>query len=353
MEGFVDDMDERQISAVEPRQVVGLTESDEGLFGKVDRNQNVVLRLGHTNFYLVSKNNGNPQMSKIPESELILNSDGSVYHLNLHPEEIADTVINVGDPDRVGMVSKFFDSIEIRKQKREFVTHTGTYKSKRITVLSTGIGTDNIDIVYNELDALVNIDLRKREIQQQLKSLNLIRIGTSGSLQKEIPVDGFVFSRFGLGLDGLLNFYRLKNDQEEQQIVEAFRHHYPNEGILPQSYLARCSNKLEMALSEGMFKGITASCSGFYAPQGRVLRYELARPNFIETLHSFRLGEHRITNFEMETGAMYGLARILGHHCCSINAIVANRITNEHTHKGDETMNRLIETVLDRIAAGL
>lgn len=292
-------------------------------------------------------------MSKIPESELLLNADGSVYHLNLLPEEIADTIINVGDPDRVAMVSRFFQNIEVRKQKREFITHTGTYKGKRITVLSTGIGTDNIDIVYNELDALVNIDLKERVIKEKLKSLNLIRIGTSGSLQREIPVDGFVFSLFGLGLDGLLNFYRLTNDPEEDEIIQAFRRHYPNEGILPQSYLARCSPKLEHALSSGMFKGITASCSGFYAPQGRVLRYELARPDFIQTLHRFHFGEHRVTNFEMETGAMYGLARILGHHCCSINAIVANRITNEHTHRGEDTMNRLIETVLDRIAANL
>ncbi len=289
-------------------------------------------------------------MSQIPESELILNSDNSVYHLNLLPHEIADTIINVGDPDRVAMVSKFFSSIEVRKQKREFVTHTGTYKGKRITVLSTGIGTDNIDIVYNELDALVNIDLAKRVIKPELKSLNLIRIGTSGSLQEDIPVDGFVFSQFGMGLDGLLNFYKLKNDDEETEIVQAFRKHYPNEGILPQSYISRCSGKLEAALGEGMFKGITASCSGFYAPQGRVLRYELARQDFISTLHSFKFKSQRITNFEMETGAMYGLAKILGHHCCSINAIVANRINNKHTHKGDETMNALIETVLDRIA---
>jgi uridine phosphorylase len=289
-------------------------------------------------------------MNKIPESELILNSDNSVYHLNLLPHEIADTIINVGDPDRVAMVSNFFQSIEVRKQKREFVTHTGVYKGKRITVLSTGIGTDNIDIVYNELDALVNIDLEKRTIKEKLSSLNLIRIGTSGSLQKDIPVDSFVFSQFGLGLDGLLNFYKLPNDAEEKSIVDAFRNHYPNEGILSLPYLARCSSKLEDKLSTGMFKGITASCSGFYAPQGRVLRYELARPNFIETLHSFNFGPSRITNFEMETGAMYGLAKILGHHCCSINAIVANRITNEHTHKGEETMNRMIEMVLDRIA---
>jgi len=289
-------------------------------------------------------------MSKIPESELILNEDNSVYHLNLHPHEIADTIINVGDPDRVAMVSGFFDKIEIRKQKREFVTHTGLYKGRRITVISTGIGTDNIDIVYNELDALVNIDLKQRVIKDQLSSLNLIRIGTSGSLQEDIPVDGFVFSRFGLGLDGLLNFYKLQNDAEEESIVSSFRHHYPTQGILPQSYLARCSAKLENALSKDMFKGITASCSGFYAPQGRVLRYELARKDFISTLHSFKSGEHRITNFEMETGAMYGLAKILGHHCCSINAIVANRINNQHTHKGEETMKNLIQTVLDRIA---
>ena len=290
-------------------------------------------------------------MSKIPESELILNSDNSVYHLNLLPHDISDTVINVGDPDRVKMVSAFFDSIEVKKQKREFVTHTGIYKGKRITVLSTGIGTDNIDIVYNELDSLVNIDLEKREIKNTLKSLNLIRIGTSGSLQSDIPVDGFVFSQYGLGLDGLLNYYKLVNDKDEDEIINAFRKHYPNEGILSLPYISKCSSKLENALGEGMFKGITASCCGFYAPQGRVLRYELARQNFIPSLNSFRLKNNRITNFEMETGAMYGLAKILGHHCCSINAIVANRITNEHTHKSEETMNKLIQLVLDRIAA--
>ena len=289
-------------------------------------------------------------MNKIAPSELILNDDNSVYHLNLQPEDIAETVINVGDPDRVGMVSSYFDNVELKKQKREFVTHTGTYKGKRITVLSTGIGTDNIDIVYNELDALVNIDLKNRVIKDKLKSINLIRIGTSGSLQAEIPVDGFVFSKFGLGLDGLLNFYKHTNTEEEKKIVEAFRKHYLGHGILPQAYLVKSSGKLESALSEGMFKGITASCSGFYAPQGRVLRYELGFPEVIDRLTSFHFDNQFITNFEMETGAMYGLAKILGHQCCSINAIVANRITKEHTHKGEETMMRLIETVLDRIA---
>lgn len=292
-------------------------------------------------------------MNQIPESELILNPDGSVYHLNLLPEDISDVVINVGDPDRVSKVSAFFDSIEVKKQKREFVTHTGHYKGRRISVISTGIGTDNIDIVYNELDALVNIDLKTRTVKPNLTALNLIRIGTSGALQPEIPVDSFVFSTFGLGLDGLLNFYQYTNTPEEQAIIEGFRKHYPNNCKLPESYLTRSSLKLEKALSEGMFKGITASCSGFYAPQGRVLRYQLARTDMIEKLNSFRHGEHKVTNFEMETGAMYGLAKLLGHHCCAVNLIVANRIAQEFSKKYEERMHQLIQTVLDRISAQL
>ncbi len=289
----------------------------------------------------------------IPESELILNADGSVYHLNLLPEDISDIVINVGDPDRVSKVSSFFDKIEIKKQKREFVTHTGYYKGRRITVLSTGIGTDNIDIVYNELDALVNIDLQKRTIKEKLSSLHLIRIGTSGALQPDIPVDSFVFSTFGLGLDGLLNFYKMQNTDEEKAIVESFRMHYPNNCTLPQSYISRCSPKMESILSDGMHKGITASCSGFYAPQGRVLRYELARTDMIEKLNSFKYATHRVTNFEMETGAMYGLAKVLGHHCCAVNVIVANRIAGKFSKKYEESMHNLIETVLNRLAKNL
>lgn len=289
-------------------------------------------------------------MSQIPESELILNKDGSVYHLNLLPEDLAPVVINVGDPDRVAMVSSYFDQMEVKKQKREFVTHTGLYKGKRISVISTGIGTDNIDIVYNELDALVNIDLPTRTIKNELTSLHLVRIGTSGSLQTDIPVDHFVCSTFGLGLDGLLNFYKLENTPEEGEIVNAFRSHYPNYGILPLPYLAKASSKLVDLLSPGMFKGITASCSGFYAPQMRQLRLEPSRMDMIDKLHSFSFGEHRITNFEMETGAMYGLARLMGHHCCAVNVIVANRIAHQYSKDAESAMHRLIRIVLDRLS---
>lgn len=289
-------------------------------------------------------------MKQIAESELILNNDGSPYHINLLPEDIANTIINVGDPDRVLMVSSFFDKIEVKKQKREFVTHTGIYKGKRLTVISTGIGTDNIDIVYNELDALVNIDLKTRSIKPTHTTLNLIRIGTSGSLQAEIPSDAFVLSTYGLGLDGLMNYYECEYNREEEEMMDEFGKHYPTFGLLPKANIIKGSQKLTDKLGEGMFKGITASCAGFYAPQGRVLRYNLKRTDMIEKLHSFKHNNLKITNFEMETGAMYGLARVLGHECCSVNAIVANRINLTHTSKAHETMLQLIETVLDRIA---
>jgi uridine phosphorylase len=289
-------------------------------------------------------------MSKIAESELILNKDGSVYHLNLLPEDISDIVINVGDPDRVSMVSDYFDTVEVKKQKREFVTHTGTYKGRRISVLSTGIGTDNIDIVYNELDALVNIDLHTREIKSQLTPLKLVRIGTSGSLQADIPVDSFVCSSYGLGLDGLLNFYELQNEGLEKEIIDAFRTHLPNKGIFPESYLAKSSDMMLDLLSPGMHTGITASCSGFYAPQVRQLRLKPSRYDLIEKLTSFDYQGHKVTNFEMETGAMFGLAKLLGHHCSAVNVIVANRITQEFSKKYEETMHSLIQLTLDRLS---
>ncbi|MGI8893249.1 MAG: nucleoside phosphorylase, partial [Bacteroidia bacterium] len=290
-------------------------------------------------------------MKQIPESELIINKDGSLYHINLLPEDISDTIITVGDPDRVAVVSKHFDKIEIKKAKREFITHTGYFNGQRIAVISTGIGTDNIDIVYNELDALANIDLKTRYIKEKHTVLNFIRLGTSGALQYDIPIDSFVFSQFGLGLDGLMNFYKWENTDTEKEIIDSFRLHYPTYGILPQSYLASCSPILEKKLSEGMFKGITASCSGFYAPQGRVLRFELAREDMLEKLNSFRHNDLRITNFEMETGAIYGLGSVLGHECCSVNAIVANRIRHEYSIKAHETVDKLTQVVLERLTS--
>ncbi|MFM7176238.1 MAG: nucleoside phosphorylase [Bacteroidota bacterium] len=289
-------------------------------------------------------------MKQIPESELILNPDGSVYHLNLHPEELANTVINVGDPDRVAKVSAFFDTIEVRKQKREFVTHTGTYRGKRMTVLSTGIGTDNIDIVYNELDSLVNIDLKARVIKEEKTSLRLVRIGTSGSLQGDIPPDAFVCSRYGLGLDGLLNFYHQQNTDEEKHLLDAFDKHFPNEGRFPASYIYKSDDELFNALSPDMHTGITASCSGFYGPQGRVLRLQPYRHDIIERLSSFEHNGVRLTNFEMETGAMFGLARLLGHRSCAVNVIVANRIANKFSHDAEASMEKLIQITLDKLS---
>lgn len=290
-------------------------------------------------------------MKQIPESELILNPDGSVYHLNLHPEELANTVINVGDPDRVAKVSSFFDTIEVRKQKREFVTHTGTYRGKRMTVLSTGIGTDNIDIVYNELDSLVNIDLKKRVIKDEKTSLRLVRIGTSGSLQGDIPADAFVCSRYGLGLDGLLNFYHQQNTEEEKQLLAAFDTHFPNEGRFPANYIYRSDDDLFNALSPGMHSGITASCSGFYGPQGRMLRLQPYRHDIIERLSAFEYKGVRLTNFEMETGAMFGLARLLGHRVCAVNVIVANRIANKFSQDAEASMEKLIQITLDKLSS--
>jgi uridine phosphorylase len=257
----------------------------------------------------------------------------------------------VGDPGRVATVSKFFDTIEVRKQKREFITHTGTYKGKRITVLSTGIGTDNIDIAFNELDALVNIDLKNRRIKDEMTSLKIIRLGTSGALHADLPPDSFVISQFGLGFDGLMNFYKLTPNAEEARVLSAFNKQFGTAETIAKLYLFGTSTALVELLGKDMFKGITATCSGFYAPQGRVLRYELAYPELIDKISAFRDGDLRVTNFEMETSAMCGLARLLGHETCSVNAIVANRITGEFTNKAEETMDRMILTVLERLTA--
>jgi uridine phosphorylase len=281
-------------------------------------------------------------MSKIAESELIINPRGAIYHLDLRPEEIADTVITVGDPDRVKEVSKHFDSVEVKRQHREFITHTGYVGKKRLTVLSSGIGPDNIDIVINELDALANIDFATREIKTQLRPLNIIRIGTSGSLQADIPVDHFVASTHGLGIDNLLNFYRHEQNEEENQLLHSFITHTQIHGQIGNPYITSGAGSLIKHFVKDFHQGITVTCPGFYGPQGRILRLGIRNPELINRLTDFRFGQHRITNFEMETSAIYGLGKLLGHNCLAINAIVANRVKKEFSKDGKAAVENLI-----------
>ncbi|MFC0772942.1 nucleoside phosphorylase [Terrimonas alba] len=281
-------------------------------------------------------------MSRIAESELIINPRGAVYHLDLRPEEIAGTVVTVGDPDRVREVSKHFDSVEVIRQHREFISHTGYVGKKRLTVLSSGIGPDNIDIVINELDALVNIDFETRQIKNQLTPLNIIRIGTSGSLQADIPVDSFVAATHGLGVDNLLNFYRHEQNDEEQQLLQSFVTHTQLHGQMSYPYISHAAASLIKHFVKDFHQGITVTCPGFYGPQGRILRLGIRNPNLINRLTDFRFGQHRITNFEMETSAIYGLGKLLGHNCLAINAIVANRIKQEFSKDGKAAVEKLI-----------
>jgi len=282
-------------------------------------------------------------MSRIAESELIINDRGAVYHIDLRPDELGDTVITVGDPDRVKEVSKYFDKIEVKRQHREFISHTGYINKKRITVLSSGIGPDNIDIVINELDALVNIDFETREIKKQLKPLNIIRIGTSGSLQSDIPVDSFVASTHGLGIDNLLNFYRYEQNDEEQQLIHSFVTHTQIHGQIGHPYITSGAGSLIKHFVKDFHHGITVTCPGFYGPQGRILRLGIRNPDLINRLTDFRFGQHRITNFEMETSAIYGLGKLLGHNCLAVNAIVANRIKKEFSKDGKAAVENLIK----------
>ncbi len=289
-------------------------------------------------------------MQRIAESELIINARGAVYHIDLRPEELAPTVITVGDPDRVAEVSKHFDTIEVKRQHREFVSHTGVLGGKRLTVLSTGIGPDNIDIVLNELDALVNIDFETRTIREQLTALNIIRMGTSGSLQADIPVDSFVASTHGLGLDNLLNYYRLEHNEQENQLLQAFSAHTQLQSQIGNPYISMAGASLLKHFVEGYHQGVTVTCPGFYGPQGRVLRLGVRNPQLIDRLTEFSFGQHRITNFEMETSAIYGLGRLLGHHCLSLSAIVANRIRKEFSKDGGAAVENLIQRSLEIIA---
>lgn len=289
-------------------------------------------------------------MNRIEESELIINNRGAIYHLDMLPEDVADTVIFVGDPGRVKEVSKHFDTVEVKNEHREFISHTGCLGNKRLTVISTGIGPDNIDIVLNELDALVNIDFKTRTINPVLKHLNIIRIGTSGSLQKDIPVDGFVASSHGLGIDNLLNFYTHTSNDEEQQIIQQFINHTQIDASISQPYITGASSALLKHFVGGFHHGITVTCPGFFGPQGRVLRLGLTNPKLIDRLTEFTFGQHRITNFEMETSAIYGLGKLLGHHCLSLNAIVANRVEKEFSKDGQKAVENLIVKALGIIA---
>ncbi|MEO5683612.1 MAG: nucleoside phosphorylase [Chitinophagaceae bacterium] len=290
-------------------------------------------------------------MQRIAESELIINDRGAIYHLDTRPEELATSIITVGDPDRVAAVSRYFDKIEFKNQHREFVTHTGLSGNKRISVVSTGIGTDNIDIVLNELDALVNIDFATRTVKSQLSQLNIIRVGTSGSLQKDIPVDTCVASTHGLGIDNLLNFYRQEHNDEEQQLLSSFITQTQLGSQFAQPYISSAGSGLLKHFVDGFHHGITVTCPGFYAPQGRVLRLGLSNPRLVDSLTSFSFGQHRISNFEMETAGIYGLGKLMGHQCLSLSAIVANRVEKQFSNDAAGVMDRLIKLTLERIAS--
>ncbi len=289
-------------------------------------------------------------MSVFPESELLINKDGSIYHLHLLPEDIADTIITVGDPDRVAQVAQHFDKIEFTKQHREFHTQTGTIGTKRITIISTGIGTDNIDIVLNELDALVNINFETRTVNKELKKLEIIRIGTTGAVQENIGLDSFLVSEFGIGMDNLMNFYHVTKTADELMIVEDLVDHFENRSeLLLFPYCFKASSGLLEKFSK-FEKGMTVTNSGFYGPQGRKLRIKLEEKNLIEILNTFRYEGKKITNLELETAGIYGLSKALGHEAISCNLVVANRITNEFSQNVDIKMEELIKKVLETIS---
>lgn len=286
---------------------------------------------------------------QLEPSELILNADNSIYHLNILPEDIAPTIITVGDPDRVAAVSKYFDTVELKKGKREFITHTGFLNGKRISVISTGIGTDNIDIVLNELDALVNIDFGTRTIRAEKTSLDIVRIGTSGAIQADIPINSFLLSEKAIGFDSLLQFYDSKHIQDAA-LQKAFVNHTEWSKDKSEPYVVGCDAALSKQLmSHSMQKGFTATNVGFYGPQGRTLRLKTQDEHLNEKLTSFNYNGLKITNLEMETSGIYGLSQLLGHKAVSLNAILANRKTGEFSTTPSETMDALIQYTLTKL----
>lgn len=288
----------------------------------------------------------------IPESQLVLNSEGAVYHLNLHPDQLADDVLLVGDPGRVELIASFFDKIEVERQNRELVTRTGYYNGKRITVMSTGMGTDNLDIVMNELDALANIDLKTRMPKEGHRSLNLIRIGTCGALQPEIEVeDSYVATRYAIGLDGLLYFYGKNEEVNNVAMRDAFikQMDYPKD--LPLPYVVECSKDLFDRLAQGYYQGVTATAPGFYGPQGRTLRMNLAYPEHNRKIESFNYQGWRVCNFEMESSALYGLGKMMGHNCLTICVAIANRVTEKFASDYHPYVKKLVINTLERLSS--
>ncbi|MEP2279374.1 nucleoside phosphorylase [Maribacter sp.] len=287
---------------------------------------------------------------QLKPAELIINEDGSIYHLNLLPEDIATTVITVGDPDRVHQVSRHFDTIEVKKGKREFHTHTGHLNGKRISVISTGIGTDNIDIVLNELDALVNIDFKTRTLKEEHTTLNIIRIGTTGAIQPDIPIDSFLISKYSIGFDGLLHFY--EHDKiNYPEIEDEFIAHTSWNAYKARPYVLSYSAKLGKLFSDNRIRlGFTATNTGFYGPQQRQLRIKPSQMELLEKLSTFKFKELKLTNLEMETSGIYALAQLLGHEAVSMNCILANRSTGEFSVTPTASVDRLIEFCLKRLA---
>jgi len=293
--------------------------------------------------------------TQLSNSELVINPDGSIYHCNIRPEQLADTAILVGDPDRVPRVSKYFDALEVKSQKREIVAHTGTLNGKRITVISTGMGTDNIDIVLNELDALANIDLEKKELKSAHKQLTFVRLGTSGALQKDIPVNSIVASTKGLGFDGLMSFYANTAEFYEDEIGKAFAEQSQWNPKRAVPYVASCSEELlhQMTDNSQVVTGITATATGFYGPQGRTLRLTLDDAKLEAKLSKFRFNNERITNFEMETSAIYGLSKLMGHRALSLNTIVANREAGTFSQDPYSAIDKMIQFALERLTTSL
>ncbi|NGM64271.1 nucleoside phosphorylase [Sphingobacterium sp. SGR-19] len=282
----------------------------------------------------------------IADSELILNADGSIYHLNLLPKDLASTIVLVGDPDRVGEVSRYFDRIDLKKGKREFITHTGVLRNKRISVISTGIGTDNIDIVFNEIDALVNIDFETRTLKEQLTSLDIIRIGTSGSIQSDIRMGTILASEYAIGFDALMQYYVKNYSEEEKDIQHAVMNHFGTLGFIP--YIGSASKRLINRIARDLPKGITMTTPGFYG-QGRSMRTRNVYPDLVRKANAFKLQGRSITNLEMETAGIYALANMFGHHALSVNAILANRVHDAFLDNPKEIVDKAIRFVLERI----